>query len=554
MLWNFSLFLLGIACGVDQKPQEQPKSAAPAVLHRLTEDQLNNSLQALFFDASLSRIRLPPDIPMHGFDNNAEMRNASPYLVESFQRSMLTLSAELMEEPGAWLRCDVAEGTSECGHLTLKQVASRAFRRPLRQDEENWILGQFDHWSAESDFSTALQLCLQLILQSPSFLYLIEEGDHSGKNGNILPLTDWEIAARMSFFLWDSMPDNELFEAASQGMLRNRQEIQRQARRMIKDARAHKMVIAFHEQWLARDRVDDADFPEDYFYDLGDEEDFGGFDTELRLVAEEEFKRFIQQSVFGEGTLEALLTSRRTWVSPFTALLYGVDIDDAVGESVRIERYVGIDFHEFDLHPVELPAEQRSGFLTSLTFLAGHAHPLNPSPILRGVFIRERLLCMAPGSPPDDVPPIEEVDESTVQTNRDRYAVHSTNPACSGCHKSIDGAGFPFESYDSLGSYRTMDNGYPVDSSGWLVGTDVDGEFSNAIEMIQALATSRRAHDCAVKNWYRYAMHRSISSDDQAGLKKLQDEFWEDGGIIPNLLVNLVSSDAFMNRMEKKND
>ncbi|MEM6929477.1 MAG: DUF1588 domain-containing protein [Myxococcota bacterium] len=263
---------------------------------------------------------------------------------------------------------------------------------------------------------------------------------------------------------------------------------------------------------------------------------------------EEEFDRFLDQAVWGSGTLDALLTSRETWVTRETARLYGVEPDESRG--IRIERPVGlIDVVEFSVFPATLDPEQRAGFFTTGAFLAGHSHSLQPSPVLRSVFLRDRMLCIDPIPPPDDVPPLEdEAETATWTTNRERYAEHTENAACSGCHIPIDGAGFPFESYDAMGAYRTMDNGAPVDTSGQLVGTDVDGPVADAIELIESLAVSRQVYDCAVTQVFRYGMHRSETEADLAALQDLQQRFFDNGGVIPELLVDFVTSDAFLTR------
>ena len=235
------------------------------------------------------------------------------------------------------------------------------------------------------------------------------------------------------------------------------------------------------------------------------------------------------------------------FVSSRTAPFYGVE---AQGESYYyISPILDQNFESFalDMYQVNLPASQRSGILTQGVFLAGHSHPNQPSPVLRGVFLRERMLCIAPIPPPGDVPAIGAVNDGDWTTNRERFAQHTEDPACSSCHIPIDGAGFPFENYDAIGAWRDTDNGASVDATGELVQTDVDGTVSNALELIDRLATSRQVHDCTVQHLYQYAMHRSEGTVDEVHLPALQEAFWSDGGVIPNLFVRLVTSPAFLN-------
>ena len=527
-------------------------NAGAPVLHRLTQVQINNSLRALFDAPNLAGVSLPPDFEVHGFSNNASVRTATPYLVESLQRDFQRVTGVLMAEPGAWLACSATGGDDPlgCGHTTLANVAPQIFRRPLAADETQWIEGLFDSWYADVGFDAAMQLSLQALLQSPDFLYLVEYGDTDRANGSVVPLTDWEIAARMSYFLWNSTPDAPLRELAAAGSLQDPAIVREQARRMIRDSRSRSAVLEFHRQWLDADEIENITIdPDTYFPNADDEEDPGGVIALFRVSLEHEFNRFIIDTVFGPGTLEAMLSSRQGWASDITSQFYGVSVDGVPGERVT-GRFGGIDEYELTLYPVTFPADERAGFLTSGTFLASHAHPVYPSPVLRGVFIRERVLCQPTPVPPDDVPSLDEGQMEEPRTNRDRYSAHSSNPACSGCHQAIDGLGFPFEHYDSMGQFRMQDNGYPVDGSGGLFGTDVDGPVDGGIDVAERLAISRTAHDCAVTQWYRYAMHRDEAPEDEQAIAALAERFWSGGGEIPNLLVDIVSSQAFLTRSE----
>lgn len=158
----------------------------------------------------------------------------------------------------------------------------------------------------------------------------------------------------------------------------------------------------------------------------------------------------------------------------------------------------------------------------------------------------EKLLCQPPGSPPEDVPAIEGVENAgEIQTNRDRYAAHSTNSACAGCHNRIDGVGFPFEHFDSLGQWRATDNGFPVDATGEIIGTDVDGPVVNAVDLSQKLSQSRTVHDCFTTQLFRYAFARAEQSADDPAMGFYTEGFWESQGDIPELMFNIASSKAF---------
>jgi hypothetical protein len=524
-------------------PGEVP--AAPAVLHRLTESQINNSIRDVFGDASLA-VALPPEFEVEGFSNIASVRSASPYLIESLQRDFQAVTGQVMRSPGAWLQCaaDGGDDPASCGHASLDEVGAQLFRRPLTAEDQGWVHGAFDSWNADAGFSPAMELSLQMLLQSPDFLYRVERGDTERANGAVTPLTDWEVAARLSLLLWNRGPDAELRQLAAEGKLRSRGIVREQARRMIRDPKSRGALLEFHRQWLDADLIDLINFDAEYHFP----ENPDAFRPSVfRASLEIEFDRFILGTLFSVGTYEALLSSREAWVSDLTAPLYNAQ---TIGSGERVSGYDGEDGWSLELFDVTLPADQRAGFLTSGPFLASHAHAVDPAPILRGVFVRERLLCLATPVPPDDVPAIDEGEQSEARTNRERYAEHSSNPACAGCHQSIDGIGFTLENYSALGAWRTEDNGYPVDASGELLYTDVDGPLQDGVDLAERLAVSRTAHDCMVTQWFRYAMHRDVEDQDEQTLADLRERFWNDGGEIPNLLVDLVSSDAFLYLVE----
>ena len=573
------LGLLG-ACG-----GEAPvgSTAAAPELHRLTERQVNGALAELFGSDGLRRVRLPTEIKVDGFDNDALTRAPTPYLVESVQRGINDVVADVVPQGGSWLRCAPGGGDDprQCGRETLARFLPRAWRRPASDEELDWITSAFLSWEGELGFDDAMTLALGVVLQSPDFLYMVETGDSETEVDGVRDLTSWELASRMSFLLWDSMPDEALFEAAASGDLRTDAGVRTQAVRMLRDPRSRAAVRTFHRQWLDHDAIQSVnpDYmamgpvvlrPEEQAYfdevlETGSIQDiieldeyWGVIKGELMLAYQAEMDLFLDHAVFERGTLDALLTSRRGFVTPRTAPLYGLDFDDVDGASMDWQpegdaNVSGLgEFLNAEVKAVEHDGQRRAGVLTQGAFLAGHSHPTSSSPVLRGVFVRERILCLPPLVPPGDIPPIGATEAATWTTNRERYAAHSSDPSCAACHVPIDGMGFPFEHYDAVGGWRDMDNGAPVDATGELVGTDVDGPVDDAIDVIEALAGSRMVHDCAVEKLWHYAMHRAPDPADEEALAALQDGFWQDGGVIPTLYVHLIESRAFRTLQTKR--
>jgi hypothetical protein len=495
-----------------------------APLRRMTHTQYNNTVRDLFPGAAIPPQTILVDPKVNGFENNSEVQTPSALLVEQYQKAALAVTAAAMATP-TFLPCPADGGPDPagCGHTFLRDLAARAFRRPLAPDEESAYLDFFDQQMAEHNFNVGLQLAMQAILQAPPFIYFPEfGGDALADQPALVQLTGHELAARLSYFLWDTTPDELLLSAAAGGDLDTIDGIEAEVLRMLADPRARSSLVNFHRQWFDLDKIaevnpDPATHPD--------------FTPALRTAMRQEIDQFVESTIFdGAGTFAALLTSPATTVDTTLADLYNVA---APPPNTWAD--------------ATLPADQRSGILTRAGFLARTAHAVHPSPVRRGVFVLSRLLCVPPAPPPPDVntAPPDEQDPDQPKTNRERYAKHTAQDSCAACHKAIDGVGFGFENYDALGKWRTMDNGHPVDASGELVSTDVDGPFTGALELSQTLAASEQAHGCVVSQVYRYALGRGTGVSDLCGLDDLRGQFAAASGDIRALLLAVVTSDAF---------
>ena len=542
------LVLLGAGCG-----SVENTGSDPAPLKRLTAVQFDNTIDDLLPELERQKVHFPHSLSVGGFDNNTAVNSASASLVEVYHQAAGTLAANVVEQADTQLGCDPAEDPfEECVIDWFKTFSQRAWRRPLSEAEWSEIESSLIQWDSEFDASIALQLGIQYLLQSPDFLYLIEEGVSDPSTSTERSLTAWELASRLSYFLWASMPDSALFAAAENGTLLDRDVLEQQALRMLEHPKAKEGLKDFTRQWLDLDRIgsNEIDF-ETYFPDNPDEEQNSDYLHQLlQPLMRFEPEVFVDRIVFhSSGTLAELLNSERTWTSPETAHLYGDNIE-ALGPPVEwpVELSIeGVDY-AFDVpyYPTAWNNTERVGLLGLSGFLHSHSKPVFPSPVLRGVFVLEKLICQPPGAPPEDVPAIEgELDTGPIQTNRDRYAAHSANSACAACHDRIDGVGFPFEHFDSLGQWRATDNGFPVDASGEIIGTDVDGPVVDAVDLSQKLATSRTVHDCFSTQLFRYAFARAEDTSDQAARDFYEEGFWESQGDIPELMLNITTSKAF---------
>ena len=406
------------------------------------------------------------------------------------------------------------------------------------------------------------QLTISGLLQSPQFLFTPAFGEG--------PVDDWEVATRLSLFLWDSMPDPELFQAASDGRLHTRAQVRRQAQRMLEDPRAQDMVASFHSQWLEVEEVYTANADMETYgqaHGVGtsgweseqDREEAWsinqiGFHRGMELEAE----HLVREVVFDkQGTLVDLLTTNQgyltriadfdEWGAPSTETVYGA-VQSRSGETHHYSFDDGNIGFDIQIVPVTWPASERAGLLTSGAVLKARSHPIHPAPILRGTFVYERLLCLPLGQPDETALDAAPPDSLQAEgTNRQRLEAITAVQPCSGCHDAFNGLGFAFEGYDSMGAYRTEDNGQPVDSSGsvWIDGQEV--AFADGVELAHALAASEQVHDCYSSWWIRYALGRMETAGDD--FEPLQADFREDGRV-QDLLVDIASSELFLGGAE----
>lgn len=500
-----------------------PLEPGPAPLRRLTARQYANSLRDLFPGVALPELTILVDPLVAGFENNASAQTPSALLIEQYQRAAVEVTAAAMEATELWLPCpsDGGDDPASCGAALLSELGPRMFRRPLDAETEQAYLDFFAAALAEHGFSVAIQLTLQAMLQAPHFIYFVEAT--TSPDPGVQALDDWSVATRLSYFLWDTMPDAELFAAAQAGELVDEQGLLAQVERMLADPRARAATVNFFRQWFDFDRLD-AIAPDPATYP--------NYTPQLRESMRGELERLAEWTVFDVegGSFADLMLADRSFVDAQLAAIYGVT-------------------PPADWQLVELDPEQRAGILTSAGFLASRAHAVNPSPVKRGVFVLEHLLCQPPPPPPPNVDTNVPADTpADPKTNRERYQAHTVDVLCQACHVNIDGIGFGFEHYDSLGQWRAQDNGFAVDASGELIGSDVDGPFDGAIELAAKLASSETAHACAVTNYLRWALARSPADDDACFKAELDAAFLASEGDFKALVTEIVLSDAFRYR------
>lgn len=490
-------------------------------LRRLTNAQYDNTIRDLLGDDSGPARVFAADEDSVGF---AVAGAVSPVLAEQ----LLTVAREVAERAVLSLPsrygCDSAVmGEDACADAFIADFAPRAFRRPLSGGELDGLRAVYESGRGHGGHPAGLSLVIEAVLASPHFLYFVETDPDGAAAGDVVEVGDFAMATRLSYFLWNTTPDDALLAAADRGELRTRGQIEAAARRLLDDPRARAGVQSFFRQWLHLDRLEQVD---------KDSARHPEFDPRLRAAMGASTEAFIDEVVFeGDGRLETLLLGSFGYLNAGLAELHGVE---------------GVEGEE--LVRVELDPDERAGLLTQPSLLSVLAKTNQSDPVHRGLFVRERLLCQQLPPPPNDIA-IVAPDPAPGLSTRERFAEHSSNPTCRGCHILIDPVGFGFESYDAVGRYRLEDDGVPVDDTGELIQTDdADGPFVGAVGLAEVLATSPQVRGCVARQVFRYAARRIETDTDACSLAQLDAAFEESDYDLRELLVAITTTDAFMHR------
>lgn len=400
--------------------------------------------------------------------------------------------------------------------------AERAFRRPLTDSQRRFFV---DRWFETTDDPEAgLKRALLLILKSPRFLYREVADPVPNAPGDVRPRDDYDVAARLSFTLWDSIPDEDLLEAAARGQLREPDQIQAQARRMLDDPRAKVKVREFLHQWL---RVD-------HLHDLSkDSSQFPDFDPALVSDLKTSLDLMLDEIIWSE-------------TSDYRRLL----LAETVPLNARLARFYGLEPGEgeaatADFRPYELDPGERAGVLTHPLLLAGFAYHSTSSPIHRGVFVSRSLLGRSLKPPPEAVAPLAP-DLHPDLTTRERVVLQTSPSSCMNCHGLINNLGFPLEKFDAVGRLRTEDHGKPIDDSGSYLTRSGDlVTFQGARSLAAFLAQSPEAHRAFVEQLFHYLVKQPIQAFGPSTSADLRRTFVEGEFRIRDLLTEIALVAAF---------
>ena len=409
-----------------------------------------------------------------------------------------------------------------CAKRILSALARRAYRRPVTDDEVTRLLAFYTSNREEHGFEGGIQKALERLLVAPDFLFRVEAEPVDARAGTAYPLGDLELASRLSFFLWSSIPDDELLAVAEEGRLHEPAVLERQVRRMLADPRSTALVDNFASQWLQLDRLGGVQPDFEVFFE---------FDENLRADMEQETKLFLRSQLREDHSLMDLLTADYTFVNARLARHYG--IPGVYGERFR---------------RVTVDGGGRPGLLGHASLLTLTAYPTRTSPVLRGKWLLDNILGMPPPPPPPDVPALQENGGGgAVLSIREQMEQHRANPACAACHRMMDPPGFALENFDAIGRWRaTSEAGTPIDASGTLVdGSVVEGATSLRDALLRNEVSVMRT---VTEKLLTYALGRGIEYYDQPAIRQIVAAAAHDDYRWSSIILELVESMPFQMR------
>ena len=499
--------------------------SGPMPLRRLNQVEYNNTVRDLLGDVSRPADDFTPDTPGESGFALAPIVTEVP--ARDLMRAAEKLALTAVQDLGKLVSCDLAGQELACVQEFVEKFGRRAFRRPLQADEVSELVELFKHARGELglDVAGSMGNLLQVILLSPRFLYHWELGPAAPTvDGGAIALNDHELAARLSYFLWATMPDDALFAAADAGELRDPAGFEKQVRRLIADPRARDAVFSFHLQWLNLTSFQSAEKDGSLFPQYGVDG--------VKQSMYDQLHAFVNHVVFDAGgSLDLLLTADYTFA------------DERLGNVIYFVPGFGPEMTRMELDP-EKP---RVGVLGLPIVLATHSFFGATSPVKRGKMIRERLLCQPLPPPPPNVnntPPMADFGNTT----RGIYDKILAQKDCAGCHELMNPLGYAFENFDPLGRWRPSEFGELIDPSGHIAGIPGDPTFNNATELANLLADSDEVRRCVATHWLRYALQRKEITADADALAEINQKFEDADYDIRELILAVALSPAFRSR------
>jgi hypothetical protein len=498
-------------------------------LRRLNRAEYNNTIRDLVGIDFRPGDDFPADDTGYGFDNIGDVLSVPPLLLEKYLAAAEEIVERAWAAPSARRRiliCQpVGNNARDCAARNLDNFARRAFRRPLIDDELKRLVDFAMAAQAQGDsFEKGIQIALQAILTSPHFVFKVERTDTSDEDG-IYRLSEYELATRLSYFLWSSMPDDQLLALADAKRLRS--QLDAQVRRMLKDAKAKALFDNFAAQWLQLRPLREA---------TPDPAQFTNFTDALRDAMRGETERFFMTILNEDRSILDFLDSDFTFVNGRLAKHYGI---------------AGGDGDEF--HRVQLTDKRRGGLLTQASILTVTSLATRTAPVKRGKWILETILG-AP--PPPPLPDAGQLDESKAavlaSTVRQRMEQHRANPKCAACHARLDPLGFALENYDAIGSWRDKDGTFPIDASASLPHGPT---FTGPIELKKVLLASKDDFcKCLTERLLTFAVGRGMEYEDKCVIERIARTVAQDNYKLSRIIMEVIRCELFQSRLPTGNE
>ena len=511
--------------GCTETPQEPVESASPLRVRLLSAAQYDNTI-AQVFGADIAAAVIAPVPPLtrtNGLlSSGAAFVGVTSDQIQQIQQSAATIAARVVDEAhrGFLIPCEPlsdAEADEACAAEFLRKAGRLLYRRSVDEAKVQELVDIASSSADElEDFYGGLALALEAMLISPEYLFIADAAEPDPERPGLERLDGYSLASRLSFFLWNAGPDDELLSAAEGGELHTRDGLERQVERLLSSSRLEDGMRAFFDDMMAFDDFDSlAKDPNVYPMVTG---------ATLADAREQTLRTVIEHVVRKQLDYRDLFTTRDTFMSMSLGPVYGVPTTNG---------WV----------PYQMPQEgPRHGILAHMSFLAAHSHAVRSSPTLRGRALRELFLCQrVPDAPPNvDFSALDEAGD--VPTARERLQVHNENPSCAGCHLITDPIGLALENFDGAGRFRATENGVELDTSGELDGAT----YQDARGLAVAMRDHPKLSDCLVNRLYSFGTGGPVTLKyDRDTLDHFAASFAENGHNVPNLLKEIALSQAF---------
>lgn len=488
-------------------------------IRRLSQRELDDTLFFLLGDTSMSAVALPED-NVDPFDNDWEGQRVSQALVEALENVASNVAESAMADPQRRQEIVGCEPSgpddAACFQQFVENFGRKALRRPLTQDERTGLMSLQKFSTESGDFYVGARLVIQTLLQMPGFVYHVQRGVPVEGREDVFRLTHFEVASRLSYFIWGTPPDDVLLDAAANGELGDPEAVRDQATRMLQDERARQRMYRFHALWMGYHRFEATD--------------------SLGASMQAETERLIDRVIFEEQrNYFDLFTINETYMNDELAEHYGVDVPGSV-DGVWVTYPDTVD---------------RGGILSHASFLGVAAKFGDTSPTQRGRVIRGRLMCQPIQPPPANLEvDVDAPPPATAESNckADRYQAILDQQGCAVCHTQMDPIGLGLEKYDQFGRYRETDVGEPeciIEGTGELVGV---GTFSGPRELGEKLVESRQLESCLIDRVFQFATAAKPDPDNRELRASLRQSFEDSGYRFDQLILEVAGSEAFLYR------